>query len=245
MTDAAQHQGHHSWVRRERRGPLGQGWSQHQSGWPSQRVLPQHGEQGLEAGPACRPLALGPTGAVVRSPIGSTPPRSMARAVRAGSTGSTGTTGGQGAAGAGGQGRTSNGTPAAVAGGSGSAGGTGGTGGPGGSGGTGGPSFTADAVTGLKLYVDNGGGTINGGTGGSAGPRWPWRCRWPWRRRRRRRRRSDLMQFIIHGSNGSREKRFYYDNETSHLTDESGKRIVNARAPKTDDWDLTERTSGR
>jgi uncharacterized protein len=51
------------------------------------------------------------------------------------------------------------------------------------------------------------------------------------------------MQFVIHGSNGSREKRFYYDNETSHLTDESGKRIVNARAPKTDDWDLTERTS--
>jgi hypothetical protein len=90
-----------------------------------------------------------------------------------GSTGSTGTTGGQGAAGAGGRGRTSGGTPAAVAGGSGSAGGTGGTGGPGGTGGTGGPSFTADTVTGLNLYVDNGGGTINGGTGGSAGPGGP------------------------------------------------------------------------
>jgi len=91
-----------------------------------------------------------------------------------GTAGSPGTTGAQGAGGAGGRGGQY-GPPAPIdgSGSPGSAGSIGGTGGTGGAGGTGGPSFTADAVSGVRIIVDNGPGTLTGGSGGAAGPGGP------------------------------------------------------------------------
>jgi hypothetical protein len=91
-----------------------------------------------------------------------------------GIAGTPGTTGTQGAGGAGGRGgqygppapNNGSGSP-------GSAGGTGGAGGIGGTGGAGGPSFTADTVSGVRIVVDNGSGTLTGGNGGAAGPGGP------------------------------------------------------------------------
>ncbi len=87
-----------------------------------------------------------------------------------GTAGTPGTTGTQGAGGAGGRGgQYGPPAPSSGAGSPGSAGGTGGTGGIGGAGGTGGPSLTADTVSGVRVIVDNGPGTLTGGGGGPGG----------------------------------------------------------------------------
>lgn len=84
-----------------------------------------------------------------------------------GTTGSPGSAGNNGSGGAGGRGGQS--FPN-IAGAAGSSGGAGTSGSPGGPGGNGAPGFQADAVSGVKILVDNGAGTISGGPAGPGGP---------------------------------------------------------------------------
>jgi hypothetical protein len=90
-----------------------------------------------------------------------------------GSPGGTGPTGGPGTGGTGGTGTntfdSSAPAPPSANGAAGGPGAQGVQGGDGTPGSPGGPCFTADTVSGLRILVDNGPGTLTGGTGGTGG----------------------------------------------------------------------------
>jgi hypothetical protein len=90
-----------------------------------------------------------------------------------GTPGAPGPTGPIGNGGAGGRGRSRGGPTTGNNGSAGGNGGPGGTGGNGGQGGIGGTGFQADLVAGVKIYVDNTGGTFTGGGPGPAGTAGP------------------------------------------------------------------------
>jgi hypothetical protein len=90
-----------------------------------------------------------------------------------GTPGAPGPTGPIGTGGAGGKGRSRGGALTGQNGSSGGNGGPGGTGGNGGVGGNGGTAFQADTVPGVRIVVDNTGGTFTAGAPGPAGTAGP------------------------------------------------------------------------